>query len=245
MTTPDQPTSASNPSQFSARLGYCIASTLAVLTIASFAIGIATPPRSGPFCVAGCVAYPYAAAAPFFPRDYLWMYPAILLTPLFVILAACIHAIADERRKTASVIGVAFASIAATLITADYAIQLEVIAPSLIKGEMNGVAVWTQYNPHGIYIALEDIGFLMLSLSFLFIGMALARHSRLERVLRRILMGSAVLAVACYIGMMWAYGVNLETRFEITVITITWTVLAIAGAMMAIHFARSLRAHSD
>lgn len=231
----------SSPAQFASRLGFWTAICLTSLTAIAFVIGFLTPPRSGPFCVGECIAYPYVAAAPFFPRDYLWMYPAITLTPLFVIVAACVHAIAEARRKTASLIGVAFASTSAALIAADYAIQLEVIAPSLLKGETNGVAVWTQYNPHGIYIALEDMGFLMLCASFLFVGIALPRDSRLARVLRRILAGSAVLGFTCYVAMMWAFGVNLETRFEITIISITWIVLVIAGIMLAILFARKMR----
>jgi hypothetical protein len=46
----------------------------------TLAIAFATPPRSGPFCtMSACVTAPYTDVAVFFPRDYVWMYPALLL----------------------------------------------------------------------------------------------------------------------------------------------------------------------
>jgi hypothetical protein len=62
------------------RFGYWIALFMSILTIATFAIAFATPPRSGPFCtMSACVTAPYTDVAAFFPRDYVWMYPALLL----------------------------------------------------------------------------------------------------------------------------------------------------------------------
>src|ERR1039458_4820084 len=42
-----------------ARLGRWTALLLALLAATTFACGIATPPRSGPFCTGQCMAYPY------------------------------------------------------------------------------------------------------------------------------------------------------------------------------------------
>ncbi|HUX43473.1 MAG TPA: hypothetical protein VMV57_01865 [Terracidiphilus sp.] len=229
------------PARFAARLGWWSAVAMVLCTVAAFAIGIATPPRSGTFCVQNCIAYPYTDAAPFFPRDYLWMYPGLLLTPLFLVLVACTQSIAEEGKQTASRIGLCFATIAAAIVTMDYLLQLEVIAPSLMKGETIGVALFTQYNPHGIFIALEDLGYLMLSAAFLFTGVALSRTTRLERVLRWILVGSSLLAFASYLGLAWIFGPHVDYRFEITVISIDWTVLVLAGGMLSVLFRRVMR----
>jgi len=63
-------------------IGLWAAVLMTFLTLVSFGIAIATPPRSGPFCaMASCVTYPYTDVAAFFSRDYLWMFPGILVAP--------------------------------------------------------------------------------------------------------------------------------------------------------------------
>ncbi len=61
------------------RLGFWSAILTAILAASAFAVGITTQPRFGPFCLSACIPYPYTDAAAFVPRDYLWMYPGILL----------------------------------------------------------------------------------------------------------------------------------------------------------------------
>ena len=148
-----------------ARFGRWIAPLLAVTAGSAFVLGIATPPRSGPFCVGQCIVYPYTDVSQFVPRDYLWMLPGTLLVSLFVVLAGCTHASVGDSRRALSLIGLCLASIAARIITLDYFTQLEVVAPSLLRGETDGLALFTQYNPHGFFIALEDLGYLMLPVS--------------------------------------------------------------------------------
>jgi len=48
----------------------------------------------------------------------------------------------------------------ATLII-DYAIQLTFIQPALLVGETEDLSPWTQYNPHGIFIAMENGGYVL------------------------------------------------------------------------------------
>ena len=102
-----------------------------------FAVGIATPVRFIP--------YPYVAS--FVPNDYLWMYPAFLLAPTFVVLVACIHSYAADDRKVFSQIAVSFAVVYAAVITTDYFIRWTVVEPSILSGETAGLALFTQYNP--------------------------------------------------------------------------------------------------
>ena len=42
----------------------------------------------------------------------------------------------------------------AALLSADYFIQLRVIQPAILKRELDGLAPLSQYNPHGVFIAL-------------------------------------------------------------------------------------------
>jgi hypothetical protein len=53
----------------------------------------------------------------------------------------------------------AFGVMAATTLTAAYFIQLRFVQPAVLKGELDGPAPMTQYNPHGVFIALEEAGY--------------------------------------------------------------------------------------
>jgi hypothetical protein len=224
-----------------ARLGRWIAPLLAATAASAFALGITTPPRSGPFCVGPCIVYPYTDVVQFVPRDYIWVLPSTLLLPLFVVLAGCIHASVGVSRRVYSLVGLCLASIAAGIITLDYFTQFQVVAPSLVRGETDGLALFTQYNPHGFFIALEDLGYLMLSAAFLFVGVAFGRANRLERAIRWTFIGAALLAIASFTLMSWHFGFNLEYRFEVAIITITWTTLVGSGVLLTFFFLRSRR----
>ncbi len=82
------------------------------------------------------------------------MVPATLLALLFVVLMVCIHYYASDDGKMFSHIGVVFAAISATVVSVDYFIQLTVMQPSFLEGETEGLSLLSQYNPHGIFIAL-------------------------------------------------------------------------------------------
>jgi hypothetical protein len=137
-----------------------------------------------------------------------------------------------------NVIGLCFASIATTIISLDYFVQFQVLEPSLVKGETSTLSLFTQYNPHGFFIALEDLGYLMLSAAFLFIGAAFPKASRLEQAVRWTFLTAALLAFAVFIAMSWRFGFNIEYRFEVAVITIIWTALLVLGVMLAVFFRR-------
>ena len=223
------------------RLGFWVAIITTVLAVIAFVIAIATPPISGPFCKSGCVTYPYANVASFVPHDYIWMYPGILLTPMFVILMACIHYYMDDEKKIFSQIGLCFAIISAVAITTDYFIQLTVIQPSLLKGETEGLALFSQYNPHGIFIALEDLGYLVMSLAFLFAGTVFVKDERLERAIRWFFILSSLISIGSFIVLSLIYGQNLEYRFEVTIITIDWISLIVVGILLSAFFRRITR----
>jgi hypothetical protein len=97
--TPAPPESAAPPATHANLLGFWTALLTSVCALAALAVGITTPPRSGPNCLADCITYPYTDAAAFVPRDYLWMYPAALLAGLFVVLVTCIHHAAPQAQR--------------------------------------------------------------------------------------------------------------------------------------------------
>src|SRR3990172_4842259 len=56
-----------------------------LLTIITFGFAITAIPISGANCREGCIEYPYLNTVAQFPKDYLWMIPAIILMLLYVI----------------------------------------------------------------------------------------------------------------------------------------------------------------
>jgi hypothetical protein len=231
-----------NPTRKTAsRLGFWFAILMAVVTTAALACAVTTLPMSGPFCQSGCVTYPYEAVAAFVPHDYIWMYPAIFMAPIFVMLLICIHNDAPDDKKIFSQSGLAFALIYAVAMSINYFIQIEVMQPSILKGEMEGLVLFSQYNPHGIFIALEDLGYLMMSLAFFCIAWVFARGNKLGSALRNLLTASPLLAFAVYIVLSLIYGKNIEYRFEVFIITFNWITLIIAAVLLSIYFKRAAR----
>ena len=156
------------------RLGFWAAVLTAVVT------AIASRSRSprcryqAPFARPVVSPTPIREVAALVPHDYVWMYPAILLMGIFVVLLACLHQATAENRRLYSLIALVFAAMAAAVLAADYYIQIAALQPSIVKGEMEDLALVTQYNPHGIFIALEELGYLLMSLAFLFVGIVFA-----------------------------------------------------------------------
>ena len=93
------------------RLGVWVASATAVVGVVSLVLSTTTPPRSGAYCTDGCIAYPYTDVAAYVPRDYLWMYPEVLLVLLFLLLAVCLAQWVPPQRRLSSAIAVCFAVI--------------------------------------------------------------------------------------------------------------------------------------
>ena len=114
-------------------LGFYAAILTTAVTSVTFVIAILTPPLSGPFCVGSCFNYPFTDTISRFPRDFIWMYFAILVTLIYVVLMVCIHHYASNEKKIFSQIGLSFALISATALITDYFIQISVIQPSVMS----------------------------------------------------------------------------------------------------------------
>ena len=226
------------------RTGLYAAIATSALTLFTFIIALLTPPISGPSCPKDCITYPYADIADRFPRDYYWMFPAMLLTLAFVVLMASIHAYAAPDRQIFSLIGLSLALLAAGALLVDYFVQVSVIQPSVENGETDGIALLTQYNAHGLFIALEEIGYLLMSLALLCLAAVFRGASRAERAIRWTVIAGFVLTVIALVGISMTYGTNREYRLEIFSLSIDWIVLIVLGFPLTAIFRRGLAASS-
>src|SRR5680860_1644618 len=112
------------------------------------------------------------------------MYPAMLLMLLFVAFTAAVHEYAPPTRKFFSRLGLCLASLAAAVLLIDYFIQVTVMQPSLEKGQLDSWAMWTQYNPNGVFIALEELGYLLMSVALACVAPVFTQRNKVERTIR-------------------------------------------------------------
>jgi hypothetical protein len=218
--------------------GFWAALATAVSAAVALAMAIMTPPRSGSFCTRDCITAPYTDVVRFVPRDYLWMYAACLMVASFVVLVASVHQSVAEPRRVFSLVGLSFALIAATAAMTDYFIQLAVLQPSLLMGQRDGLSLFSMYNPHGVFIALEDLAYLFMGVSFLSVAGALPPMGGILRATRITFLVAGVLAIVSLVGLAGFYGRDLGYRYEVAAISIDWLALTVSGALLAIAFRR-------
>lgn len=211
------------------RLGFCSAILTAVLTAVFFGVGIFGSSSTE------SIQYPYVLST-IRPIDYGVWIPGFLLAPILVVLIACIHFQAPANKKIFSQIGLSFALIYAGIITADYFIQLTVILPSILSKETEGLALFSMYNPHGLFVALESLGYLMMNTALLFLAAVFVGRSRFERAIRWLFVIGFVLAVGSF-SVITLAGYPI-VYFEIAIITINVIVLIASGALLSIFFKR-------
>src|SRR5215207_2148528 len=223
------------------RVGLYSAILTALTTLVTFSLAIIAIPNSGAGCRENCFDYPYVNTLSEFPRDYLWMLPAMLLVVFYVILVVSIHAYAAQHKSIYSQIGLSFALIAAGILLSDYFIQFSVVPVSLMNQETEGIALLTQYNAHGIFIVLEELGYLLMSLSFLFLAPVFANRDRLASVVRWVFIAGFVLTMVFLVVISIIYGLDRMDRFEIAVISINWLVLVLNGVLLSVLFRRQLK----
>jgi hypothetical protein len=228
-----------NPS--ASRAGFYSAVFTVVVTLVTFAMAITAVPISGANCPSDCVDYPYLNTVAQYPKDFLWMVSAMLLVLGFVALMASLHADASPRKGVFSQIALSFALIAAAILLTDYYLQFSVVPVSLMNSETEGLPLLIQYNPHGVFLALEELGYLVMSLSFLFAAIAIAGRNRLESTIRWIFIVGFVLVLLSLAAISLTYGLDRLDRFEVLAISVDWLVLIVNGILLSIMFRRQVR----
>jgi hypothetical protein len=127
------------------------------------------------------------------------------------------------------------------ILIADYFVQISVVQPSLVNGETEGIAILTQYNPHGVFIALEEIGYIIMSIAFISLVPVFSGSDRLNGTIRWVFIISFILIIISFIMISFKYGIKREYRFEVAAITINYMTLIVSGILMSRLFRRQWR----
>ena len=122
---------------------FAISLSVTVAAMAALAVGLFTPAHSGPYCRSDCIGYPYSGGAQFVPRDFWWQYPAALVAVLALLLVSALPARQLAGARMAHRVATSLATLATGVLLTDYGIRLMVVQPSLVKGETEGLGLWS------------------------------------------------------------------------------------------------------
>lgn len=217
------------------KFGFYTSLILIILTIVTFGFAMIAVPPAGPNCLGNCMDYPYLDILLYYPRDYYWMYLAIFQLFAYIIFIITNHFIAPAEKKLFSFISIAFSLISAIVLLIAYFTQFAVVPISMMKGETEGIALITQYNGHGLFIALEELGYITMSISFLFLAPIFSMKKRLEKSIRIILIMPFLVTVLSFVLYSVKFGADRDYRFEVATITINWLVIITVGILISIY----------
>jgi hypothetical protein len=218
------------------KVGFASSLLLTILTIVGFGFAMIAIPPSGPYCPGNCMDYPYLDLLKYYPRDYVWMYIISFQLLAFLVFVVANHFNADKNKKIYSFISVSLAIITTTVLLANYFLQYAVVPISMMKGQTEGISLLTQYNGHGIFIALEELGFILMSLVFLFLSPIFSPKNRLEKALKWVYAIPSVLVLLSLVFYSFQYGLDRDYRFEVAAITIDWLAIIVIGILSSIYF---------
>jgi len=215
--------------------------SLTLLTIITWGFAMMAIPPAGPYCPSDCMSYPFSDILSYYPRDYYWMYLAIFQLFAYLIFIVSNHFITPIENKLFSFISVAFALISTIVLLIAYFVQFSVVPMSMMKGETDGIALITQYNGHGIFIAMEELGYITMSISFLFLAFIFSKKNRLEKAIRLILIFSFLFTVLSFIFYSIKFGIDRSYRFEVATITINFLATITVGILISIFLKNRLK----
>lgn len=222
--------------------GYYSSIFLTILTIVAFGFAMTAIPPSGPYCPSNCMEYPFPDILLYYPRDYYWMYIAIFQLFAFVIFIVANHFIVNHTKKLFTFLSIAFTLISSTVLLIAYFTQFSVVPISVMKGETEGIALITQYNEHGLFIAMEELGYITMSIALFFLAFAFSKNTRIERIIRIILITQLFLTIIAFIFYSMKFGIERSYLFEVATISINWLVIIVIGILTSIVFKRMIKA---
>ena len=207
---------------------YC----LSLVTLITFIFAMIAIPISGANAPGGGILYPYLDTIHQYPKDYIWQYLAMIMLCLYLITYIILKELINQSKRIFVTVGSTFAIMTTVILLMNYYIQVNVVIISLLSKEFEGIPLLTQYNPHGIFIALEELGYLLMMISFVFLIPVFWNKETKSKSIS-IIYGIGV--IGTIIGLIiihLKYGLDKQDRFEIVIISLTWLIMIINGILI-------------
>lgn len=212
------------------QLGFWSAILTALLS-AGFGVAMIVQNAIAPVEWRGAAAYVVA----YDPIHQLSLYPSLFLAPAYIVLMACVHVCTAEDMKVWSLIGLALGVLYGTMASVNYLIQLVAVRQSLQSGEIAGIEMLLQANPHSIFLALAN-SYAYMCLSMAFAG-PVFDGAGIERWVRSLFLAQGLVA-----PVQLAYAL-LDLSMVVLVVGAIWAIGApVAFALLAVVFRRAARA---
>ena len=211
---------------------------LSLITFITFVCAMIAVPISGAYAPNGGILYPYLETIERYPRDYIRQYLAMFMICIYLINIIIIKTVVNREKQIPIQIANSFAIIATVTLLINYFIQVNVVPISLMNQEYEGIALITQHNPHGLFIALEELGYIMMAISF---GFSIpVFRGKDTNIIAVIYLFAVIAAITSFIFISLQYGLDKLDRYEVIIIAITWMVLIINGLLTGNKFKRLL-----
>ena len=110
-----------------------------------------------------------------------------------------------------------------------------------MNSETDGIALITQYSGRGLFIALEELGYITMRISFLFLAPVFSINKPLEKSIRIILISQFALTVCSFLFYTIEFGIDRSYRFEVATITINWGAAITVGILICVFIKRTLK----
>lgn len=118
--------------------------------------------------------------------------PSLFLAPSFLLMILCVHYYAPEDRKIWSHAAVLFATVYTVMICINYYVQLTLVVPHLIQGEIESIRPFL-FTPFDSFLYSVDVlGYSFMSLSTLFAAFVFT-GSGLDKTVRFFLIANGLL----------------------------------------------------
>jgi hypothetical protein len=158
----------------------------------------------------------------------------LVMLPVFMMLAICIHALATDETRPWSTLGLAFAGMFVFLVLTLYFLQVGFVLPNLIRGELDSVSMWAFANPYGgVAWGLNFFGWALFGAALFFLAFNY-RGSRLDTWIRWLLIANGIGNFSA------VFGYALDDSILQAGAVISWLVLIVpATILIALKFERT------
>ena len=180
---------------------------------------------------------PYAASFEFF--QIASMVPGFLVVLAFLPMMAALHHGASPDRRLWTLLGVAFAAVAAGVLGFQYYSQVTVVRYNLVHGEHTALGLFVLGNPHSFFWPLEALGYGFMGASTLCAALAF-RGGALDRWIRALFAANGILGI----GGMVAYPLDVPTVVVLSGLAVWTVIFPVSTTLLAIDFRRRLRGPS-
>jgi len=168
-----------------------------------------------------------------------WSYGICLaLAWSYLVLACALAAMARDAAQAAALSGVTFAVLHAAFVTTVYFIQLTTVLHASAAPEL--LAQLSYSTLGGLAFNLELLGYGLMAISTVFLGLSLTVNARRDRCLRGLLIGHGVFAPFCIVapitGLFSSPPAASGNLFAIMALTFWCAYFAPAMALAFLHF---------